>query len=219
MLSIPLIQRHFEHARYEHLFDAVAANGMVLPMPLRVRLSQLPAAGVALGLRRLVELTYGPTELSQAMIDWLLARQAHDGGFDGDVLATAAAAASLGRICRDHFTVAVPQIEDAHARAVSYIAARQDDDALMGPADEHDSQQRAMATLFVLYILGEDELFRATSRYAQAMDHFEQDAHRLRGSVADLWELVCITTCGNPTPARAASRVRHAPAMLAAIAA
>jgi hypothetical protein len=227
MLSVPLIQRHFEHGRHEHLLEAVAANGLSLPLPLRVRLSQLPAAAVALGLRRLVELTYGPTQLSRTMLDWLMQRQQSDGGFDQDVLATAAAAAALGRVCRDHPASATPEVRNAHERAVACVAACQGDDGLMNPTPHagdtdaaHADEQRMLATLFVLYILGEDELFRASTRYAQAMDHFEQDADDLRGSLADLWQLVCITTCGSPISAARPATPPRAPApMLAAIAA
>ncbi len=218
MLSVPLILRHFEHGRHEHLLEAIAANGMALPLTLRVRLSQLPGAAVALGLRRLVELTYGPTHLSRDMIAWLLQRQAPDGGIDGDVLATAAAAAALGRVLRDHLPAngdIAGTIAAAHERAVAFVAAHQDDAGLIANTGERDTGDRMLATLFVLYILSEDELFRATSRYALAMDHFEQHASELRGGVADLWDLVCITTCGNPTGALPRGVAYPAPAMAA----
>ena len=55
MLSVNLIDRFFRARRYEPLLEGLATNGMVLPLPLRVRLSQSPVPAVALGLRRLVE--------------------------------------------------------------------------------------------------------------------------------------------------------------------
>ncbi len=66
MLSLHTIERALETADHDRLVREVAANGLSLPLPLRVRLSSSEAAAVALGLRRVAELTYGPTALSRA---------------------------------------------------------------------------------------------------------------------------------------------------------
>ncbi|MCX5658208.1 MAG: hypothetical protein NTW19_00620 [Planctomycetota bacterium] len=86
MLSVNLIERLFRGRRFEQLLDSLAANGLSLPLPLRVRLAQTPAAAVALGLRRLVELTYGPTTLSREMAGFLVVLQGEDGSFGGDLM-------------------------------------------------------------------------------------------------------------------------------------
>ncbi len=103
MLSVNLIERFFQGRRFEQLLDNLASNGMDVPLPLHIRLAQVNAAPVALGLRRVLELTYGPTSLSRQMTDYLLGAQEVDGSYGRDSLATAAAVAALGKLLAERY--------------------------------------------------------------------------------------------------------------------
>lgn len=211
MLSIPMIDRLFAHRRFDPLLEAVAANGLALPLPLRVRLSQSPAAAVGLGLRRVAELAYGPTETGQAMARWLADHQQADGGYEGGLLATACAAAGLGRVVRDQADSVSDQVLQAYRRAVDAVARCQRHDGLFADASiAHDRDAVLLATLLVLYILGEDAAFREQVRFAEAFDQLEARSHRLPAGSDELWDLVCIGASAPPPPAPAARRRRPA---------
>lgn len=123
MLSISRIERQFEAREHQRLLRSVLNNGLPLPLPLSRRLEQSAAASVAIALRRVIELTHGPTPLSQAMLASLLNGQRPDGAFgpmpdDGppDPLATAAAAAALAMALRD-LPAAASQVQPCVASA------------------------------------------------------------------------------------------------------
>ena len=82
MLNLNLIERLFDAKAYDRLLSAVAANGLELPLPLQVRLSQAPAGAVAMALRRTTELAYGRTDLAHRLAGFLLASQGEDGSFE-----------------------------------------------------------------------------------------------------------------------------------------
>ncbi|MEX0885994.1 MAG: hypothetical protein WD009_06100, partial [Phycisphaeraceae bacterium] len=84
MLSLHLIGRHFYAGDHARLLRAVTENGLDLPAALHPHLADEPAATIGLALRRLAELTYGPTPLTAAMTTALLEHQRDDGGFGGD---------------------------------------------------------------------------------------------------------------------------------------
>lgn len=201
MLTLHTLQRLFEHGRYEPMLDALMANGLTLPLPLRVRLSQSPTASVGLGLRRLVELTYGSTGLSRRMVDWLLRRQDEDGSWDDDVLATAVAAAALARVACDHPPDAATPAGVAVERALAWLAARQDDDGLFADPADRDRQQRLLVTIFVIYLLAECPLFRGAVRFADALGAIEQALDRLPAAANELWELTYATHLTSAGPA------------------
>ncbi len=73
MLSVYLIERYFKRGRWDSLLDGLAGNGLEMPLPLRARLSGSPTAVTALALRRVGQLSWGPTALSRAMRERLVA--------------------------------------------------------------------------------------------------------------------------------------------------
>lgn len=209
MLSIQVIQRLFAHRRFDPLLEAVAANGLVVPLSLRVRLSQSPVAAVGLGLRRVAELAYGPTEAGAAMTRWLVERQQADGGFEGGLLATACAAAGLGRMVRDQPWLGGDAVQQAHDRALAYVAACQDERGWFVPSGEADDRDAvALATLLVLYLLGDDATFRERVRVAEALEQLDGRSHRLPAGSADLWDVVCIGTHAMAATSRRVQVVR-----------
>lgn len=208
MLSANLIDRHFRAGRIDAVIDALSDNGLELPVALRVRLSQSEAAALALGLRRVVELTYGPTPLSRALAQALLRHQAADGGFDGDPIATAAAAAALAALLAEHRqvegTAEGEAYAAAHARAVAALAGMQGGDGLFTCAADRTLQDRALSSAFILTLLGRDELFLGSVRSAELQGWLEQRQGRLEPDTERMWRLARATA---PQPARCSAAV------------
>lgn len=206
MLSVNLLERHFESGRFDRILDGVADNGLSLPLPLRIRLSQSPVSSAALGLSRLIELTYGPTSLSRAMTRFLMESQEPDGSFGFDPLTTATAAAALGKLIQDHPTTVDGNTRTAHEHAIAALAAMQDDSGLFAGHDDRSDDDRALVTAFMLLILRQDELFRSSIRLADLLDWFEVREGRLDTATAQLWRMASLTAGDHPIRSHAPSR-------------
>lgn len=221
MLSAELIQRHFEAGDHEKLLRDVASNGLELPLPLRLRLSQGPVAAIALGLRRLTELTYGPTPLSRDMIAALLDRQRDDGAFvagaDGpDPLATATAIAAFNQTIADHPATATGPVLAARERAIAALATMQDADGLFHCPEDRDQAQRALVTAFIFSLLAGDERFRTTVRLAELMSWFDERMRRLDEPTRMLYRLGRVAEPGRGRRVAPTRRRTHRPAAAAA---
>lgn len=184
MLSVNLIQRLFETRRFEQLLEAVASNGLELPLPLRARLAQTNIAPIALGLRRVADLTYGPTTLSRAMTDTLVASSRSQLGEPTDPL-TAATLAAAFAVAADHD----PEAQQARYDAVAALAAMQGEDGLFHFADDRSEQDRALVAAFVLFLLAGDEAFRLHVRMADLLDYFDQHHEHLDRPTERLWRM------------------------------
>ena len=112
MISLPRIVRLATAHRFDTLLEDVLRNGRALPLALRLRLSgdpeTLPAAALALGLQRFLELTLGPTPQAIDLARALLDRQRPGDSF-GSVCATASAIAALTLL--DDTLAAAPGID------------------------------------------------------------------------------------------------------------
>lgn len=198
MLSVNLIERLFNSGRHEQLLAAVAGNGLVLPLALRIRLTQSSVAAVALGLRRTVELTYGPTSLSRAMTRRLLEWQEPDGSFGRDPAVTATAVVALRRVLSDQPQVdsdgqIVAATEQALAALASMQSAEGDAPAVLpggfAASEDRCDRDAALTTAFVLYLLADDSAFRQAVRFADLLDWFEQHPHELDADTDRLWQM------------------------------
>lgn len=160
----------------DRLMNALAKNGLILPLPIQIKLTLHAAGPIALATRRLAELSYSLTPKLKQMIQTLLAQQNELGHFASaptqqknqstnqsanqlldqqpDPLATAAAIAALARIQRTHRLPAElkQQIEVALERAAEALVQMQPPSLLAHPND-HSVQDRAQTTLFILYLL------------------------------------------------------------------
>jgi len=210
MLSLPLIQRHLDARHDAQLIHALAANGQLLPLPLRARLSH-PAPATGLGLRRAAELTYGPCPLLAHAARHLIDAQRPDGAFDGscdrDPLATAGAAAGLAA-ARDLVGPDLrPLAADAHHHAVLALASMQRPGSppLFPCPDDRQLEDRALVAAFILHLLADDPDFRQTARVGELITWLDEHAHRLGSATATLLRLV---HAGQHT-------TRHAPALAA----
>ncbi len=196
MLSDNLIKRLFDTQDHGRMIGCLAENGTTMPLALQVRLTQ-PVAAMGLGLRRLVELTYGPTALSREMTDALLDGQLPDGSFQGacdrDPLATAAAAAGLAAVLRDHAHAGQPvHLVDALDRALASLATMQMEDGLFCHGDDRTLEDRALTSAFVLLLLARLQGFRETSRFADLMTWFDERADRLDDNTLQLYHMASL---------------------------
>ncbi len=198
MLSLHIIEKAIETRDYDRLIRELTANGLDLPLPLRVRLSSTDAAGLALGLRRVVELTYGPTALSRGLTDRLLGLQSPHGGFGEtdqhgrgtDLLATACVVAAFGRLLSEHQTVEGRQrVQAAHDRAIAALAAGQAGDGLFVGSGDRTYIDRVRHTAFVVMLLGDNPGFRAGVRWAELMTWFDEHADQLDPVTERFWEM------------------------------
>lgn len=209
MLSVYQIERYFHARHFDPLLRGVVPIGLDLPLPLQVRLSGQPAAVIALALRRVLELTYGPTPLSRELTSSLLAQQNNDGTFGeaegtsggtsgGDPLATAAAIAALTALGREHASTPNPEAAVARERAIVALANHQADDGLFQYAADRTDEDRALTSAFILTLLGGEDDFRHAVRYADLLNWFDDHAERLDGNANLLWRLARV----DATPAR-----------------
>jgi hypothetical protein len=198
MLSDNLIQKLFDTHDHDRMIGCLADNGTTMPLALQSRLTQ-PTASVGLGLRRLVELTYGSTPLSREMTDSLIHGQQPDGSFQGtcnrDPLATAAAAAGLAAVLREHHgrnTPCDPSLTDALDRALASLATMQMEDGLLCHGDDRTLEDRALTSAFVLFLLARLPGFREAARFADLMTWFDERADRLDDDALELYHMASL---------------------------
>lgn len=199
MLSVTQIQKLFNSQDHTRMITNLADNGAALPLPLQARLTQ-PAATAGLGLRRLTELTYGPTSLSRDMIDSLLDTQLPDGSFPGQVdhdpLTTAAAAAGLAATLREQRpapgSTPDPRSTQALENALASLAGMQDAEGLFRHSDDRTEQDRALTSAFILFLLARLPGFRETCRFADLMTWFDERADRLDEDTAQLYHMASL---------------------------
>lgn len=161
MLSIHAIDRSLQSRDYDRLLRDLGRNGLVMPLPLRVQLAESAAGARGLGLRRLIELTYGPTDLTRELMGALIRAQSPGGAVVDaagrpSCLLTAAFAAGLGRALRDHAGRLGEQKEEiasAYGRALSALAAMQGEDGLFAGAQDRHGRDRLLTSAFVAYLL------------------------------------------------------------------
>ena len=195
MLSVSLLERTLDARDHDRLLRELADNGQPLPLSLRVSLGQSETAPLALALRRLVELTYSPTDLSRRLVDRLLLAQHPDGTFAGsperdrDPLTTAVALAGLARVAREHPGSLAAELDHALERGFAALSELQDCDGLFSAPADRSLADRALTTAFIISLLGDTPRFRGTVRLNEAYRWFETHDARLDRSTRRLWDL------------------------------
>jgi hypothetical protein len=208
MLSTHQIERWFRSGQFATMLTAALGYlgpSAAVSAPVRRRLARSSVPAVALGLRRLVAMSYGPTELSGQMLEHLLDRQRADGSFDGDAWATAAAAAALETVLAEPL-FAEPRLRVAHARAVAALADMQQDDGLLADATDAAQEDRARTAAFVLAMLASSPAFRRAVR----LEHLVAGLQRRQvGMAADTRTLWRLAQAQQPTAAAALANFRR----------
>lgn len=208
MLSIQLIDKTLQQGDHDRLLRELCRNGLVMPLALRVRLGGSATGAAALGLRRLVELTYGPTALSRELTGQLIAAVVPGAGVMDDAGApcpvlTAAAAAGLGRLIRDHGPLLGDDhapAQQAHRHAIDALARMQQEDGLFaGPADRSDAD-RLLVSAFIAYLLLDDHAFAARCRRHTLLTALEEGRDHAQPAAAELIEMARMTGPAAATP-------------------
>lgn len=195
MLSIRTIDKAVQARDHERLLRDLAQNGMVMPLPLRVQLAESSAGARGLALRRLVELTFGPTQLMHELIRGLLRSQTPSGAVADaagrpSCLLTAAFAAGLGRAIRDHGSrlgELKDRIDAAYRAALTALAAMQGHDALFVAAGDRDPQDKLRTSAFIAYLLIDAPDFAQTCRGHELLSALED---RLEHAAPDSEQLI-----------------------------
>jgi len=209
MLSIHTIDRTLESKDYDRLLRDLTRNGLVMPLPLRVQLAESPVGAKGLGLRRLVELTYGPTALSRQLIDSLLRAQsptgaALDAADRPSCLLTAALAAGLSRVLRDHAGRGgdgLDEVQLSYDRALGALASMQAEDALFTGYQDRDPSDRLLTSAFVAYLLIDSPGFAALCRGHALLSALED---RLDDAGPDAQQLIGMARLARLAPAQTA---------------
>lgn len=187
MLTTQRIERDFTRRRWDSLLDRILANGLPLPPALRMRLSQSAPAVAALALRRVTELTYGPTPPARAMGAFLADSVGADGTVDGDPLATAAVVAALTALSGTDEN-ALPELPVVLDRLWAGLAGMQGEDGLFdGPDRNRD--QRALTAAFIAFLLGDLPPACQSIRLFDLAAWFDQHRATLCDDVRAAWML------------------------------
>lgn len=201
MLSISAIDRALERRDYDRLLRDLGRNGLVMPLPLRVQLSESAVGARGLGLRRLVELTYGPTTLTTQIINALLKAQCPDGAIADAAgrpssLLTACFAAGLGRVLRDHagrLGDRHAEIENAYDRALAALAAIQHQDGLFAGPQDRALRDRLLTSAFIAYLLIDAPGFAAVCQGHALLTALEDHLEDCGPATADLVNMARLT--------------------------
>lgn len=220
MLSIHAIDRTLESKDYDRLLRDLGRNGLVMPLPLRVQLAESPVGAKGLGLRRLVELTFGPTALSKQLIAGLIRAQsptgaALDAAGRPSCLLTAALAAGLGRVLRDHGGRNIEiydEVRAAYDRALACLASMQQADGLFAGPQDRDPRDRQLTSAFIAYLLLDSPGFASTCRGHALLSVLEDG---LEASSADVQQLVHMARLTRMVPAeQSIAKITPQPQML-----
>jgi hypothetical protein len=217
MLSVNLLERTLDAGDYDRLLRELSDNGLSLPLAIQVALASNPAAVQGLALRRLVELTYGPTTLSKQLQAELRNAQGADGGFAAasaeggsqeqmcDALCTAAALSGLARVMIDHPAAAeTAALAEPLGRGFARLGRLQDCDGLFTAPADRSLADRALTTAFVVQLLGAVPEFRSSVRLYELRDWFDRHEDRLDRQVRGLWELAQVNLLDLPAEHRLA---------------
>lgn len=237
MLSIHTIDRALQSRDYDRLLREIGRNGLVMPLPLRVQLAESPVGARGLGLRRLTELTYGPTALTRELVGRLIEAQLPDGSLPdaagrGSCLLTAAFASGLGRTLRDHggqLGELRGQVASAYSLALSALARMQQDDGMFAGPQDRQAHDRLLTSAFIAYLLIDAPGFAEACRGHALLSALED---KLDDCPSEVEQLINMARLGRlhavpkapalvsdpapaPTPSRPARRaIRHEPMLI-----
>lgn len=223
MLSIHAIDRSLDSNDYDRLLRDLDRNGLVMPLPLRVQLAESPVGAKGLGLRRLVELTYGPTLLARQLIAGLIHAQsptgaALDAADRPSCLLTAALAAGLGRVLRDHqgrYGELLGEVQAAYGRALACLATMQDEDGLFAGPQDRDKRDRLLTSAFIAYLLLDSPDFAGICRGHALLSVLEE---HMDDCGADTQALIQMARLARSAPASQRLEVSQEPVLLKSVA-
>ena len=204
MISISLIERSLDQQDHDRLLRDLAANGLTLPLSLRMQLCDSLTAIRGLALRRIVELTYGPTARSRELTGQLIRAVESEtapctgeataaiGSTSLDVLSLAAALAGLSRVATDQPAADDDKLRQTLDQGYRQLAALQDCDGLFTGINDRSLGDRALTTAFLLSLVGSCPDFTRQLRTHELQSWFDRHDGRLDRPTQQLWDLACI---------------------------
>ena len=205
MFSLQHMHRQFTSRRFDQLLKSVIHNGMQLPSELQNHLLNHPVCSVALGLRRTMELSYGPpNSQTKQMIEFLLQAQEDNGSFGFAPLPTACALAALTKILKN-----APQgsplaqrpqaLHQAQTHARTALDEMVHDQTTHGlpQTSLHDTplltESDAMDWAFILQLLSDDTTWEGHSAIEKLHHWFHANTNQLPTQILRLWHRTCWT--------------------------
>ncbi len=189
MLSVSLIDRLESSGDHERMIEALSRNGLLMPLPLRISLSQSPAAAWALALRRLVEITYDASGLSERLEarlgEWVTPSGVLDAQGRVCALATACVLSAFDRVEKDYPSADLSRRVGSDALRYS-LACQQDGDGLFTASGDRTDADRCLTSAFMLYLLAGSPMFTASIRLTDLMAGLSPEGWCAPGPVADL---------------------------------
>ncbi|MEM6552952.1 MAG: hypothetical protein AAF750_12620 [Planctomycetota bacterium] len=225
MISVSLIDRCLIKNDHDRLLRELARNGLVIPLPLRVRLASAPTAAKALGLRRLSELTYSPTPQARRLAQQLLDAQHPLGSFLPDPkdrstpaqpcpLTTATVLAALQRVAQDLRDDSMQQpLQQARRLGTQALARMQHADGLFTEPTDRTIEDRQLTSAFIAYLLATDALFRESIDFWSLAKHFDGSTSGMAPETAQLWAMAQLSetpTLRSPASAKEALQLAAA---------
>ncbi|MCC7406625.1 MAG: hypothetical protein IT442_01040 [Phycisphaeraceae bacterium] len=161
MMSEHLILSQFEARSWRKLLQGLQHNGVDVPAHLVSRLTEPSAGAIALGLRRLLELSFGLSRGALDMLRTLLDQQRPDGSWAGDPAPTAAAMAAIGACLVGSLKPSLPpdlavRASLAQRRGLSALAVMQDDEGTWRHPGESSDRQTAGSACWIRELLSRD---------------------------------------------------------------
>lgn len=160
-MSEHLILSQFEARAWRKLLQGLEHNGVDVPTHLADRLIEPPAGVIALGLRRLLELSFGLSRGARDMLRALLDQQQPDGSWAGDPVPTAAAVAGIGACLDGSLRPSLPpdlvvRASLAQRRGLSALSVMQDDEGAWSHPGESSDRQTAGSSRWIRELLARD---------------------------------------------------------------
>ena len=211
MLSLHRMSHLVEDHDTPRLLAELDGHGLTWPLPLRIQLEDAPAAAWALALRRVCELTHGPTPLTRELTTRLLDLQQPHGAWtlhdQDDALTTALAAAALYRRLAE--PAAAQRQEEyarlrlAHEAALAALSTLQNpQNGLFDPPAPESTPGDAEATsggggalpgvavgCFILFLLAEDPDASMHLRMIPLRDAVEAHADRFDPTLREVFAM------------------------------
>lgn len=160
-MSEHLILSQFEARSWRKLLLGLENNGVDVPRHLTDRLAEPSAGVIALGLRRLLELSFGLSRGGLNMLTALLDQQRPDGSWASDPVPTAAAVAAIGACLNPALIPGVPndmavRASLAQRRGLSALAAMESGEGTWSHPRDGSSYETACSTRWIRSLLARD---------------------------------------------------------------
>jgi hypothetical protein len=180
MMTVRQIERSWSSQQYQRLFsDLTAARP---ESQLRLAIDPGRPVAAAMAIIRMDELDQSHVPLYAQLIRYVLTAQESDGGW-GEPIVTALCLRAL--LCGRGGGVAVE-------RGLEFLANLQKPDGIWPKVPIRRMIEDACTSAFILYQLGDNEMFRARVRLDDALSWFQEHESSLDDQTRQLWNCAAL---------------------------